>query len=133
MRRYCDIVMKGGITSGVVYPLAALELAKDHRFRNIGGTSAGAIAGLLPGVGLLAAASLLHGDAALRIFTALAGALLLPAGVALAIAASAAWRLHGLPRSYFGICLGNDRNDDHLPQPGAALLAPVRGRRGVLV
>lgn len=38
-------MMKGGITSGVVYPLAALELAKEHRFRNIGGTSAGAIAG----------------------------------------------------------------------------------------
>ena len=44
MERYCDIVMKGGITSGVVYPLAAVELAKEHRFRNIGGTSAGAIA-----------------------------------------------------------------------------------------
>lgn len=36
--------MKGGITSGVVYPLAACELAKAFRFRNIGGTSAGAIA-----------------------------------------------------------------------------------------
>ena len=40
----CDIVMKGGITSGVVYPLAAVELAKKFRFVNIGGTSAGAIA-----------------------------------------------------------------------------------------
>lgn len=40
----CDIVMKGGITSGVVYPLAITELAKAYRFRNIGGTSAGAIA-----------------------------------------------------------------------------------------
>jgi hypothetical protein len=36
--------MKGGITSGVVYPLAACELAKAFRFKNIGGTSAGAIA-----------------------------------------------------------------------------------------
>ena len=44
VERYCDIVMKGGIASGVVYPLAAVELAKEHRFRNIGGTSAGAIA-----------------------------------------------------------------------------------------
>src|SRR5258708_7448227 len=26
--RLCDLVMKGGITSGVVYPLAASELAK---------------------------------------------------------------------------------------------------------
>jgi hypothetical protein len=40
----CDIVMKGGITSGVVYPLALVALAKKYRFANIGGTSAGAIA-----------------------------------------------------------------------------------------
>jgi len=36
--------MKGGITSGVVYPLALVELSKKYRFANIGGTSAGAIA-----------------------------------------------------------------------------------------
>jgi predicted acylesterase/phospholipase RssA len=36
--------MKGGVTSGVVYPLAIVELAKRYRFRNIGGASAGAIA-----------------------------------------------------------------------------------------
>ena len=42
--RFLDIVMKGGITSGVVYPLAAAELAEVFRFRSIGGTSAGAIA-----------------------------------------------------------------------------------------
>jgi predicted acylesterase/phospholipase RssA len=40
----CDIVMKGGITSGVVYPGAIAELARHYRFRAIGGTSAGAIA-----------------------------------------------------------------------------------------
>jgi predicted acylesterase/phospholipase RssA len=40
----CDIVMKGGITSGVVYPAAVAALAQKYRFRNIGGTSAGAIA-----------------------------------------------------------------------------------------
>src|SRR5688500_16646321 len=39
-----DMVMKGGITSGVVYPLAACELAKSYRFRNLGGSSAGGIA-----------------------------------------------------------------------------------------
>src|SRR6059036_446595 len=39
-----DMVMKGGVTSGVVYPLAVCELAKTYRFKNIGGTSAGAIA-----------------------------------------------------------------------------------------
>lgn len=40
----CDLVMKGGITSGVVYPNAILELARQYRFRSIGGASAGAIA-----------------------------------------------------------------------------------------
>jgi hypothetical protein len=40
----CDIIMKGGITSGIVYPLAITEIAKHYRFANIGGTSAGAIA-----------------------------------------------------------------------------------------
>ena len=40
----CDVVMKGGITSGVVYPGAIDALARQFRFRAIGGTSAGAIA-----------------------------------------------------------------------------------------
>lgn len=43
----CDIVMKGGVTSGVVYPAAVVALAKTYRFRNIGGTSAGAIASVV--------------------------------------------------------------------------------------
>jgi predicted acylesterase/phospholipase RssA len=42
--RECDLVMKGGVTSGVVYPYAILELARRYRFRSIGGASAGAIA-----------------------------------------------------------------------------------------
>lgn len=42
--RYCDVVMKGGITSGVVYAAAIHEIARDHRIHNIGGSSAGAIA-----------------------------------------------------------------------------------------
>lgn len=42
--RHCDVVMKGGITSGVVYPQAVCELARDYRFKCVGGTSAGAIA-----------------------------------------------------------------------------------------
>ena len=40
----CDVVMKGGITSGVTYPLAVCALARTYRMRNVGGTSAGAIA-----------------------------------------------------------------------------------------
>jgi predicted acylesterase/phospholipase RssA len=42
--RFCDLVMKGGVTSGVVYPPAICELAQHYHFRSIGGTSAGAIA-----------------------------------------------------------------------------------------
>ena len=42
--KYCDLVMKGGLTSGIVYPNAVLALAREYRFKNIGGTSAGAIA-----------------------------------------------------------------------------------------
>ncbi len=47
MARKCDIVMKGGITSGVVYPAAVVEIAKKFTFCNVGGTSAGAIAAAL--------------------------------------------------------------------------------------
>ena len=43
----CDLVMKGGITSGVVYPPAVLKLRNKYRFRSIGGSSAGAIAAAL--------------------------------------------------------------------------------------
>lgn len=40
----CDLVMKGGITSGLVYPSAVARLSQRFTFRSIGGTSAGAIA-----------------------------------------------------------------------------------------
>jgi len=49
--RHCDVIMKGGITSGVVYPTAGVELAARYTLKSIGGTSAGAIA-----AGLFAAA-----------------------------------------------------------------------------
>lgn len=42
--RFCDVVMKGGITSGVVYPKAVYALSRAFRFRSIGGASAGAVA-----------------------------------------------------------------------------------------
>ena len=35
--------MKGGVTSGIVYPGAIARIARDYRLRSIGGTSAGAI------------------------------------------------------------------------------------------
>jgi predicted acylesterase/phospholipase RssA len=56
MKRNCDVVMKGGITSGVVYPKAIVRLSERFRLRNVGGTSAGAIAAA-------AAAAAQHGDA----------------------------------------------------------------------
>jgi len=40
----CDAIMKGGITSGIVYPYAILQIATKYRFRSLGGTSVGAIA-----------------------------------------------------------------------------------------
>jgi hypothetical protein len=40
----CDLIMKGGISSGVIYPRAACALATRYRFASVGGTSAGAIA-----------------------------------------------------------------------------------------
>jgi predicted acylesterase/phospholipase RssA len=43
----CDLIMKGGVTSGIVYPKAICKLARRFYFRNIGGTSAGAIAAAL--------------------------------------------------------------------------------------
>lgn len=45
--RFCDLVMTGGVASGVVYPWAIVELARTYRFRNIGGTSVGAMAAAL--------------------------------------------------------------------------------------
>lgn len=40
----CDLIMKGGVTSGIVYPGAIGAITQRYRLRNIGGTSAGAIA-----------------------------------------------------------------------------------------
>lgn len=53
----CDLVMKGGVASGVLYPPAILKLATQYHFDEIGGTSAGAIAAA-------AAAAAEHGRAA---------------------------------------------------------------------
>jgi predicted acylesterase/phospholipase RssA len=43
----CDLVMKGGVTSGLVYPSMVTRLATTYRFANVGGSSAGAIAAAL--------------------------------------------------------------------------------------
>jgi len=67
----CDIVMKGGITSGVVYPGAIVSLAKRYRFRSIGGTSAGAIAAAILGAAEHARRGPIPGDAGFRLIEAL--------------------------------------------------------------
>ena len=43
-KRNCDLVLKGGITSGIVFPRGICEIAKKYRFRSIGGSSVGVIA-----------------------------------------------------------------------------------------
>ncbi|MCB1051025.1 MAG: patatin-like phospholipase family protein [Acidobacteria bacterium] len=53
----CDLILKGGITSGVVYPKLILKCAEKFRFHSLGGTSAGAIA-----AGLAAAAEYNRAD-----------------------------------------------------------------------
>jgi predicted acylesterase/phospholipase RssA len=40
----CDIVMAGGVTSGIIYPGAIAVIARRYIFRSIGGTSVGAMA-----------------------------------------------------------------------------------------
>ena len=40
----CDIVMAGGVTSGIIYPGAVAMIARRYSFQSIGGTSVGAIA-----------------------------------------------------------------------------------------
>jgi predicted acylesterase/phospholipase RssA len=67
-RRKCDIVMQGGVTSGVVYPGLVCELAKQYDFQSIGGTSAGAIA-----ASLTAAAEYARRKGNEKAFDALAG------------------------------------------------------------
>jgi len=42
--RCCDLVMKGGITSGILYPPAICRIAERFHLVGIGGSSAGAIA-----------------------------------------------------------------------------------------
>ena len=59
-KQECDLIMRGGITSGVVFPRAIVELGRRYRFRCIGGTSAGAIAAAF------AAAAEHHGDEGFR-------------------------------------------------------------------
>ncbi len=53
----CDVIMKGGVTSGVIYPGALVEFSNTYRFRGVGGASAGAI-----GAAFAAAAELGRGS-----------------------------------------------------------------------
>src|SRR5262249_21398920 len=41
-RKECDLVLEGGLVSGLVYPAAVLALHEDYDFRCVGGASAAA-------------------------------------------------------------------------------------------
>lgn len=43
----CDLILKGGITSGIVYAGAISTIAKAYRLRKIGGTSSGSIGAVM--------------------------------------------------------------------------------------
>lgn len=45
--RFCDVVMEGGVTSGIIYASAVVELARHYRFQSIGGSSIGAFGAAL--------------------------------------------------------------------------------------
>jgi predicted acylesterase/phospholipase RssA len=45
--RYCDLILTGGVTDGIVYPWAVVEVAREYRLKSIGGTSVGAMAAAL--------------------------------------------------------------------------------------
>ena len=47
MRRSCDLVLKGGVASGVAFPSAIHAISRVFDVRAIGGTSAGAVAAAL--------------------------------------------------------------------------------------
>ena len=64
--KYCDLVMKGGITSGIVYPNAVLALAREFRFKSVGGTSAGAIAAAVTAAAAFGDRRIASGDAAMH-------------------------------------------------------------------
>ena len=49
--RFCDLILNGGVASGVVYPWALIELARHYRFRSIGGNSVGAMAAAVAAAG----------------------------------------------------------------------------------
>lgn len=74
-RPMCDVVLEGGVTSGIVYPGVLTQLAQEYDLKNIGGTSAGAIA-----AGIGAAAQ--HGRATGRVPEAFTAVGLLPGELA---------------------------------------------------
>lgn len=61
-----DLTMRGGTTSGVVYPLAVCEIARAARVRNVGGASAGAIAAAATAAAELGRSRLAAGTAQVR-------------------------------------------------------------------
>ena len=78
--KYCDIIMRGGITSGVVYPGAVVELVdRGYTFKNVGGASAGAIAAAMTAAAQHAAtAGIKTGDVGAKFQPGFAGIAAMP-------------------------------------------------------
>src|SRR5215467_9972253 len=38
----CDLVLEGGLVSGLIHPAAVIQLSRTYSFRKVGGASAGA-------------------------------------------------------------------------------------------
>jgi predicted acylesterase/phospholipase RssA len=103
----CDLIMKGGITSGVVYPDAACRLATRYRLKLLGGSSAGAIAAAF-------AAAAEHGR------SCDGSAVQVDAGMAATQAQSGFARLHRVPRE-----LGASLGELFQPSPATKALYQV--------
>src|SRR5947209_496830 len=118
--RQCDLVMKGGITSGVVYPAAVMALKDTFRFRSIGGTSAGAIAAALTGAAAGAGVTWLLAQLFDAGFPPRALVLFSISGAVIgAYVAAILWAFFILffylpRRAYFGLCQGYIKDDPNV-------------------
>ena len=92
-KKECDLVMKGGITSGIVYPPLVIKLHDEgYSFRKVGGSFRGA--GFYSVLSVLALISAV-------VVTAVHLYLILTRSV---------------PRNYFGICTGRGKNPGQLTE-----------------
>ena len=127
--RECDLIMKGGITSGIVYPLAITEIAKAFRLRSIGGTSAGAIAAAAAAAAELGRQRYQHGElgndpGGFAAIERLPAHLCLPAASGHGTKLLALFRPNPVMRTLFDTFIAILQNKDK--SPGVRLFAPLQ-------